>query len=166
MARLAFSRRRDRKRKVLVQACLGAARGAVATVVMSVPMLVSGRRGDMGTQPPKRITETALDAAGADDVAETGQDALSIIAHLGFGASMGALFSLVRRWLRPPGPVPAHGVAWGLLVWATSYKGWLPALGLLPSAERDQPRRRRTMLLAHVVYGGALGLLESRDRCA
>jgi len=48
-------------------------------------------------------------------------------------------------------------VAFGLGVWAASYVGWIPALGLLPPPGKDNPRRAWTILTAHVVYGAILG---------
>jgi hypothetical protein len=41
-----------------------------------------------------------------------------------------------------------HGIGFGLIVWATSYLGWIPMLGILPPAPEDQPGRRRIMLLS------------------
>lgn len=136
--------------------------GAVATLPMSAVMLVAGRIGAMGTQPPERVAEKAMDAAGVDDVSEREQDVTASFAHLAFGAGGGAAFALLRRRLDLPVPPVIQGVAYGLAVWATSYQGWIPALRILPSADDDRPGRRRTMIAAHVVYGGVLGALESR----
>jgi hypothetical protein len=52
-------------------------------------------------------------------------------------------------------------------IWAASYIGWIPALGLLPSPGQDNPRRAWTILTAHVIYGGVLGAtLAMWDRAA
>ena len=146
-------------RSLVREVVSGSARGLVATAAMSVPMLVAGRAGVMGTLPPKRITEEAAESAGFEEAGETERNLASTAAHLGFGASMGAIFYLLRGRLRPPGPSVAHGLGYGLVVWAVSYKGWVPALGILPPPERDRPGRRRTNVLAHLVYGAVLGLL-------
>jgi hypothetical protein len=53
-----------------------------------------------------------------------------------------------------------------LSVWALSYQGWVPALGILPPASRDQPGRQWTMVAAHVVYGVVLGAMERRHASA
>ena len=56
-------------------------------------------------------------------------------------------------------------MAFGLGVWAVSYLGWIPALGLLPPPYRDNPRRAWTTLTAHLVYGAVLGAgLSRRER--
>src|SRR5687768_3494177 len=72
-------------------------------------------------------------------------DPLSLVLHLGFGAAAGAL----RAALAPR----SSGVAFGLGVWAASYAGWAPALGLMPPPTRDRPGRPATMIIAHVIYG-------------
>src|SRR5262249_36443677 len=50
------------------------------------------------------------------------------------------------------------GTAYGLAVWAGSYLGLLPALGILSPATRHPPRRTALMIAAHVVFGSALGV--------
>ena len=140
-------------------AVLGAARGLVATLAMSVPMLIAGRTGRYGTQPPKRIKVEAMEADGAPPVTEAGRNLASTLAHLCFGAIAGAGFALVRARFRPPGPVVAQGLAYGLMVWAVSYKGWVPALDIMPPPQDDFPVRQRANIGAHLVYGGVLGVL-------
>ncbi len=142
----------------------GAMAGVAATTAMSGPMLLAGRMGWMEQQPPERITEEALSAAGAPVESDAAQDALATVAHYGFGAAAGAVFATLHRRVRLPVPAVAQGMAFGLLVWATSYKGWLPALGIMPPSQRDRPGRRRTMVLGHLVYGAVLGAAEARQR--
>lgn len=156
---------RARRRAGVGQAALaGAARGVAATVAMSVPMVAEALAGAQRTPPPKRITVETMDAAGADPGSETGRNMASTLAHLAFGATMGAAFSMFRSRLRPPGPAVAHGLAYGLAVWAVSYKGWVPALGIMPRSEYDRPARRRANVFAHLVYGGVLGALDGAGR--
>jgi uncharacterized membrane protein YagU involved in acid resistance len=52
---------------------------------------------------------------------------------------------------------PFAGISFGLLVWAISYLGLLPALGLYPSPRKDTGRRTAIMVLAHIVWGAMLG---------
>ena len=140
----------------------GMVTGAVATVPMSAVMLVAGRTGAMGKQPPEKVTEKAMDAAGVDDASQGEQNATASIAHLAFGAGGGAAFALLQRRLDLPVPTVVQGVAFGLAVWAASYQGWIPALRILPPADDDRPGRQRAMIAAHIVYGGVLGAVESR----
>lgn len=136
--------------------------GALATGPMSLVMLIAGHAGAMGTQPPERLTDTALGAAGVGTASEGERDLAAALAHLGFGAGGGAAFSFLHRRLHLPLPSVAQGVAFGVAVWAVSYQGWIPALGILPPADDDRPGRRRAMIAAHVVYGGVLGAVEAR----
>jgi hypothetical protein len=129
---------------------------------MSMVMLAAGRAGAMGDQPTERLTDTVFGAAGIGNASEGERDVAASLAHLSFGAGGGAAFALLHRRLRLPLPSVAQGVAFGLAVWAVSYQGWIPALGILPPADDDRPGRRRAMIAAHVVYGGVLGAVEAR----
>ena len=137
----------------------GAAAGTLATGAMSAVMLGLGQR--MGEQPPDAIVQRAALAAGKRP-SEPQADLLATLAHVGFGAGVGAAYTLLPRRLPPV----QRGVATSLAVYLTSYQGWVPALGILPPASEDRPDRQRVMLLAHVVYGAVLGLAdeELRDR--
>ena len=142
----------------------GAVGGIVGTVTMSAVMLVSEKTGLMPRQPPEDIAAAALDAVGVSERDEKTDEALAVLAHFGFGAAGGAIFGLLHRRLRLPIPAAVHGVVFGSLVWAASYKGWIPALSILPPPERDQPGRPATMLLAHWVYGATLGAVVGDSR--
>jgi hypothetical protein len=136
----------------------GAAAGALATAPMSVTMLalqrwLPGRVRE--PLPPRAITQNLLDAAGADDAGEERTAAATLAGHFGYGALCGALLAPLARG-------PGAGVACGLLVWAVSYLGLLPAARLFPSAT-DQPARQNVLMVAaHAVWGAALGLVLRR----
>lgn len=131
--------------------------GAIATVAMSGVMVLGDRAGLMGEQPPTLVSMHTLRQLGVADHRRQGQ-LLAPLAHLGFGAAGGTLFGLSRR-LVPDVPRYLHGVLFGLSVWAVSYKGWIPALGILPPPERDRAGRPVAMVAAHIVYGLVLARL-------
>ena len=131
----------------------GAAAGTLATGAMSAVMLGLGQK--MGEQPPDAIVQRAALAAGKRP-SEPTADLLATLAHVAFGAGVGAAYALLPRRLPPV----ARGVATALAVYVVSYEGWVPALGILPPATQDRPQRQRVMLLAHVVYGAVLGIAE------
>lgn len=135
----------------------GALAGAVATIPMSAVMLAL--RKQMGEQPPDVITTHAAHALGAEPT-ENQADALASVAHLAFGAVAGAGYAALPKW----GPAPLRGVLTGLAIWSTAYQGLVPALRIMPPASEDQPKRPGVMIAAHVVYGGALGVLEQKLR--
>lgn len=147
---------------------IGAMGGALATAPMSLVMGGARRTGLMGRYPPHLIAEAALDAGDLLAHKTGSRRALAMALHGGFGIGAGALFAVfyrrlrAYRWLPAPwGPIP-QGVIFGSLVWTLSYLGWVPALGIMPSAERDGLGRPFTMVLAHWVYGATLGLIVGR----
>lgn len=114
----------------------------------------------VGTQPPKRIVQAALEAVGVRDLdrIEPATNALAIVAHLGYGSLLGALFALAQpRRVSTP-----RGVAFGVVVWATNYAGVLPALRIMPRPSRDRPGRQLAIIASHLVYGGVLGAILRR----
>ncbi|MBB6476584.1 DUF6789 family protein [Sphaerisporangium rubeum] len=130
----------------------GALSGVLATAVMSAAMVAGERAGLMkGGQPPRRIVRAVL--PGHDRRPKAGEGLLGAVAHVGFGATAGALFSLLadRRHARLP-----TGVVYGLAIWGVSYQGWVPKLGVVPPIHRDRPERQAVMAAAHVVYGATL----------
>ena len=137
----------------------GAIGGLTGTATMSAVMLLGEKTGLMPQQPPDDIAGAALDAVGITAPSEKAQDALAVLAHFGFGAVCEAGFGLLHRRLSLSVPAAVQGVLFGGLVWAPSYKGWIPALHILPPPERDKPGRPVTMLLAHAVYGATLGAI-------
>ncbi len=139
----------------------GALAGAIATVPMSAVMFAAKQLGLMGQYPPEIIAEKSLDAAGIHQ-GEDVNDAVATAAHLGFGASAGALFGLLHRRMELPVPPVVQGIGYGLLVYSVSYNGWIPAIHIMPAPEDDRPGRQPSMIAAHVVYGAVLGQLAAR----
>lgn len=143
--------------KQVREVAAGAGAGLVATVTMSATLLVARRMVALGEPPPKLIADAALHALGEERPPDWLRNVSAVAAHFGFGATVGALFTLIHRLRpRPLGPIPA-GIAFASIVWFASYQGWIPALGIMPPAFRDRPERPTTMLAAHWVYGATLG---------
>jgi hypothetical protein len=140
----------------------GALGGAVGTVGMSGLMLAAGKTGLMGEQPPDKIAGAALDTAGVHARDEKEQDAAATLLHFGFGIGCGALFGLLHRRLPFHVPGALHGMFFAIVVWAASYQGWIPALGIMPPASKDRPDRQRVMFVAHLLYGALLGIVVER----
>ena len=140
---------------------LGALAGFVATGPMTLAMKL--RRSQLPAPeryplPPREVTmEIAAEAGVEPYMDETQRWSATVAAHFGYGLAMGALYAPVA------GKLPAHpalkGAGWGLAVWAGSYLGWLPALGLLSPATEHPPRRTALMIAAHVVWGATTGLI-------
>lgn len=143
------------------QSLAGAASGLAATGPMTLfmeaarPLLPAHQQRPL---PPRRVTERAAGAVGLhDDMTEPQKQAATGVAHFGYGAAAGAVYGVLAPHL-PFGPA-LNGVAYAMGVWAGSYLGLLPVLGLHPPATREPAGRNALMIGAHVVWGAVLGLL-------
>lgn len=134
----------------------GAVAGTAATLPMSLLMLGAQKAKLMGKHPPERITESMLTRIGITKRPEEAEDALAVLNHFAFGAAAGALYGLVQRDELPDVP---QGVLFGMGVWTVSYKGWVPALGIMPKPKHDRPGRPASMIAAHLVFGAAMALM-------
>jgi uncharacterized membrane protein YagU involved in acid resistance len=107
--------------------------------------------------PPRQITEQALQAVHADDdFSEQDKQALTLVNHVGYGGSMGALFgSAIPSY--SVGDAIFKGVAFGCGVWAASYLGWLPAAGMYRSATDEPAERNAVVIGSHLLWGACLG---------
>ena len=156
-------------------------RGALAGLVATAPMtgVMLGIKQLLPPiqrfpLPPRRITLHLAAAGGLLGRLPRPLDMLAtLLLHFGFGATAGAVYAWTAARVRLPWHGPhvrlagrrvrllavARGLAFGLLVWAVSYAGWLPALGILAPAQ-DVPRGRNLLMIAaHLVWGACAGLL-------
>lgn len=141
-----------------------AVRGAVAGVVggMAMTAMMKGVAphvlpADMRPEKiaPKKFVEWAEAEAGHPEALTEGQEkAAAMAAHLGYSALMGALFGLARR-RADAAPIPLAGAAFGLAVWAVSFEGWMPALGIMQRTTEKPLKQWPAPLMGHVVYGTA-----------
>ena len=139
----------------------GAAAGLVATVPMTAAMVAMHRRlpaHERFPLPPRRITLRAAGKAGIRrHMDEPQRTAATLAAHFGYGAAGGMLLGSFTP--RGPAKAAAAGAGFGLLVWAVSYLGLMPALDLHPPATRDTARRNLLMIAAHLVWGATAGFM-------
>ena len=133
--------------------------GTIATALMSALMLAARRLGIVGELPPEKITSKILRRRGIRPDAGQ-QDAIATGLHFAFGAAAGGAFGVIAR--RVPVPSVPLGLAYGTAIWGVSYMGWLPSVGLMPRADRDQRSRQAVMLAGHLVFGATLGVLAGR----
>ena len=138
----------------------GAAAGLIATVPMTLFMLACHTNLPTTQRyplPPSLITKRMFGGIAVPGrPAPMPNWASTLAAHFGFGAGTGALFLTVPAQLRRQHSI-ATGIGYGLCVWTASYLGWVPAMGLMPSATRQPVRRNLMMIAAHVIWGATLG---------
>lgn len=133
--------------------------GIVATGAMSLVMAAGKAAGLMETPPPKHITGRAAQKIGLSP-RRAPQPAFTLawlVGHLAYGAGAGIVYGAVRTVL--PRQRPVAGSLYGIALWAVSYLGLMPAMGLYPFAANDSTTRQATMVVAHEAYGGTLAYL-------
>lgn len=142
----------------------GTLAGLIATVPMSAAMLLLHRLEPPETRhtplPPETVTaHAAEDADVRDDLGEEGLRAATVAGHFAYGAAAGALYAPLAGVL----PRPAvSGIGFALALWGVGYLGWVPAVGLMPSATEQPAARNVVMIAAHAVWGATTGLLVAR----
>ncbi len=141
----------------------GITSGALATLPMTVVMVAAQKLGLLGKMPPAKITDDMLARAGVP-ATRTERNALTTLAHLGFGAGCGALYSLLRPGRPSPARAAIEGVVFATGVWGASYAGWIPALKILPRPDDDRKDRQITMVIAHWIFGAVLGIVVAARR--
>ena len=139
----------------------GALVGLAATVPMSLAMKLMHEQLPAHEQyplPPRAVAMNIAGEAGVrEQLDEDEREGLTWVSHFAFGAACGALYApLARRSDLPP---VVSGMAFGFMVWAGSYLGWLPATNLLSPATEHPARRNALMIGAHLVWGAAAGAL-------
>ena len=141
----------------------GALAGLVATLPMTIFMLATQRflpKRQQYELPPEMITKALAHKAHIrhrlNKQLILGATTAS---HFGYGAAMGAAYGPLQKLV--PLPMTAQGVLYGLLVWAASYLGLLPLLGISASGDKEPVRRNLMMIAAHIVWGASLGAMAS-----
>ncbi len=138
----------------------GGVAGFVATAPMSIAMVAMKQvlpRWQKGELPPGQVTRRVEEVVGAeDDLSQDQHTAATALAHFGYGAAAAMPYGALAP--RLPMPTALSGLIYGLAVWTGSYLGLLPALRLFPPATKHPWQRNVLMILAHVVWGTALGL--------
>lgn len=123
--------------------------GALAGLVATAPMTAAMRalwenlpEHERYPAPPREIVDRTTGGGAA----------ATLVGHFAYGALCGAVFGAGTR--RSVG----DGVVFGLGVWAASYLGLLPSLGVLRPAWKHPLRRNALMLGAHAIWGAATAL--------
>ncbi len=139
----------------------GAFAGLAATVPMTIAMEVKAYflpQHEPYSLPPRKVMASIASRIGLWQRTDKREHtALTFLAHFGYGAAAGALYAPFAARFRPPALL--SGITYGLMVWATSYMGWLPAMRIerLPG---QQPRSRNVQLIgSHIIWGATLGLM-------
>lgn len=140
----------------------GALAGLIATIPMTLFMLLMHRllpQWQKYALPPERITHELSERIGADKYLNKPRLLWATLAsHFGYGASMGTLYGTLSK--RIPLPAVVKGIIFGVLIWAGSYLGWLPAMDMKAAATKEPPQRDALMVAAHVVWSATTGIID------
>lgn len=142
----------------------GAVGGFAGTIPMTLTMELLRRLPDGRVRSrftPRRVAMGVAEKAGVrKHLDEPSRVGVTLVGHFAFGTAVGSLFPVTAQRLR--WPVAAQGAVFGLAVWASSYLGWLPALGIVPPPSRRPLREEAILIAAHAVWGVSLGLISER----
>jgi uncharacterized membrane protein YagU involved in acid resistance len=157
--RVEFSGSRGRM-SIMGKLLIGAMAGITATTAMTMAMGALFRRLPADQRyplPPRQVTESTLRQAGAAAALDEQTRAdLALGNHFAFGAVAGAAYAEIEEKI--PLPPVVKGVGYGVSVWAASYLGGFPLLGILRPATEHPRGRNALMIAAHVVWGGVTGI--------
>ncbi|MFT3895942.1 MAG: DUF1440 domain-containing protein [Anaerolineales bacterium] len=137
----------------------GAAAGWIATLPMTITMMTGWMllpKRERYPLPPREITGVLAKRLGQED--ELSDDTLmgvTLFSHFLYGAITGSMYTALEQKI----PLNARwkGSFAGLLVWAGSYLGWLPLVGILKPATQHPWRMNFLMIVAHLIWGVVLG---------
>jgi uncharacterized membrane protein YagU involved in acid resistance len=153
-------------KQLQTQLVYGAAAGLAATAPMSGAMLLMHRllpEREQYPLPPREITEELAEKTGErENMSEEELSLATAVAHFAYGAAAGAAYAVTAQKL-PVSPL-VKGTVFGLAVWAGSYLGWLPALGILTPATEHPAGRNALMITAHVIWGSVTAMLTDQPQ--
>lgn len=132
----------------------GVLAGAVGTGAMTAYQLAVARaRGSGSSDTPAQVAKRIIEGVFEQQVPEERMELLNNAMHVVYGTSWGAVYGVVQSSIHAP--TARHGVAFGLLVWASSLVE-LPALKLAPPVWEYPPAELLLDVSYHLVYGLAV----------
>jgi uncharacterized membrane protein YagU involved in acid resistance len=115
--------------------------------------------------PPEHVAHGVREILDVNkDMDRSEKAAFNWLAHFGFGAAAGAVYSLVAS--KPQTHPIVKGMLFGVGLWTVSYSGWIPAAGILRFPTQESKRYVFLEVMTHLVWGGFLGALTPRLRLA
>lgn len=136
----------------------GAWAGMAGTAMMTLMMKGVGPKvmpRDMRPSEfaPQRFVEWAEREAGEPNaLSGTGTKIAAYGTHFAYGSGSGAVYGLLREQ-RGGLPAPLAGMLFGIGLWAFSFEGWMPALGVREATTEKPPKKWPAPIMGHLVYG-------------
>lgn len=129
--------------------------GALATVVMSIPMIIGVSTGvaPMPRPIPLALAVLVLGSAAPQPLLMI----VGVVSHLAYGGLWGGILAISTR------PVTVmKGIGLGLFLWLLMQVIVLPLLGWGMFGTAITPAIAGATLMLHLIYGGTLGWLTDR----
>lgn len=135
----------------------GLAGGAAMTLLITqVAPRVAPQAMLPPTPAPVQGVRWAEQASGHPAALSSNQEkAAGLVGHAVFSAGAGAAYGLARARLAPVAalPAPMTGVVFGLGLWAATFQGALPAVGVMRRTTQHRPERWPAPLMGHSLFG-------------
>lgn len=135
--------------------------GLIGTAAMTAAMVAMYQRlpsGDRDPLPPRYIAMNVAQVVGlTEHLSRRQRLVVTLTMHFAYGAAAGPGYRLLANHL--PIPPMARGLLYGLLVYLSSYAGWLPLTGIYRSPRQESAPRNALTLVSHLVWGGTLALV-------
>ena len=126
--------------------------GVVATIAMSIPMMIATMTGM--SPAPKPIPLAVVQQVFGTGLPQPLLMILALASHLAYGGFWGAVLAAMSR------PVTVwKGVGLGVVLWLIMQVIVLPLLGWGPFGTSVTPRIAVATLVLHLIYGAAYGAL-------
>jgi uncharacterized membrane protein YagU involved in acid resistance len=148
----------DQRRRAALAGALGGVAGGVAMTVLMTQVAPRAVPKGVLPDPPApvktvRWAERQVDRPQA--LSGKSEQAAAMASHLAYSAVTGAGYGLARSSIPAVRqvPTPAAGALFGLFVWAASFQGLLPALGVKEATTQHPPKRWPAPLMGHTLFG-------------
>lgn len=153
----------DEKNAVLRGAIGGVAGGLAMTAMMSkvAPKMIPADMRPDGSVPKKAVEWAEAQIGRPNALSDDQAQKVAMAVHLGYSALGGALYGLARQKMEQKAehiPIPVAGALFGLAVWALSFEGWLPAVGIMKRTTDEPVKKWPAPIMGHLVYGTATAL--------
>lgn len=141
------------------RAAYGALGGVGGTLVLSGLRQVLARAELVQKTAPEQVVDRLEELGLVEDWSPGAQRLLTVVAHLGYGISIGAVLGLLRRERGGPAEEAAVGSALGLLAWGAGWATWLPLTGVHSPPWTQRTPKVLLPVLDHAAFGAVWGLL-------
>ena len=141
----------------LAGAAGGLAGGAAMTILITqvAPRIVPQAMLPPTPAPVQGVRWAERNTGHPDALSSNAEKGAGLAAHAVFSAGSGAAYGLTRAALAPVSalPAPLAGVLFGLAVWAATFQGALPALGVMCRTTQHGVERWAAPLMGHSLFG-------------